>query len=290
MAGHILELRGCTPEPLGNYLKGLGVFRLIAEQADPQARAWWRNGVLHVKSRFATHESLLAWFKDEYAPSALLAPWSVNSGLWPPERLPPPRGDKRATPNSDLRRLVSATHPRFRCFEQDVSKLLESLGGTSDLPSQESELSPDLQRLLKELESKAKKGRTRSRLLRDLRNKMKDRNGVAWLDSIGTVRAGRDNPAVLFSLLADGGTEGVNSFVGNFYGRLCDHLPVDADPNDFWTTEAGARSLARLKNALFGNNCPDVRESDAAGGLYWPSLVEAPNIGQEFIANPKKRA
>lgn len=37
MAGQILELRGCTPEPLGNYLKGLGVFRLIAEQADPQA-------------------------------------------------------------------------------------------------------------------------------------------------------------------------------------------------------------------------------------------------------------
>ena len=43
MAGHILELRGCTPEPLGNYLKGLGVFRLIAEQADPQARAWWKQ-------------------------------------------------------------------------------------------------------------------------------------------------------------------------------------------------------------------------------------------------------
>ncbi len=46
MAGHVLELRGCTPEPLGNYLKGLGVFRLVAEQADPQARAWWKDGVL----------------------------------------------------------------------------------------------------------------------------------------------------------------------------------------------------------------------------------------------------
>ena len=41
---------------------------------------------------------------------------------------------------------------------------------------------------------------------------------------------------------------------------------------------------------LFGDNYPNVREADAAGGLYWPSLVEAPNIGQEFIANPKKRA
>ena len=30
----ILTLHGCSPEPLGNYLKALGIFRLVAEQAD----------------------------------------------------------------------------------------------------------------------------------------------------------------------------------------------------------------------------------------------------------------
>lgn len=39
MTSHTLSLAGCTPEPLGNYLKALGVFRLVAEQADPNVRA-----------------------------------------------------------------------------------------------------------------------------------------------------------------------------------------------------------------------------------------------------------
>ena len=35
-----LYLTGCTPEPLMNYLKTLGVFRLVAEQADPATFDW----------------------------------------------------------------------------------------------------------------------------------------------------------------------------------------------------------------------------------------------------------
>ena len=249
MAAHILELRGCTPEPLGNYLKGLGVFRLIAEQADPQARAWWKGGILRVYSCFAKTNELTDWFRNCYAPSPLLAPWSVNSGLWPPKKLPAPRGDKRATPNAVLRQLVNATYPRFRLFKESISTFLQFHGGGCTLPSQESELTNDLRQLLKELESQPKKARTRSQLMREIRNMIPNREGVAWLDSIGTVRAARDNPAILFSLLADGATEGVNSFVGNFYGRLCDHLSVNSSPTDFWTTEVGNNSLARLKNA-----------------------------------------
>jgi hypothetical protein len=63
MAGHVLDLRGCTPEPLGNYLKGLGVFRLIAEQADPQVRAWWKDGVLWLYSRWNKEEIQAFFFK-----------------------------------------------------------------------------------------------------------------------------------------------------------------------------------------------------------------------------------
>ena len=38
-----LELTGCSPEPLMSYLKALGIFRLVAEQKDKDARAWWQN-------------------------------------------------------------------------------------------------------------------------------------------------------------------------------------------------------------------------------------------------------
>ncbi len=289
MAGHILELRGCTSEPLGNYLKALGAFRLIAEQADARARAWWQNGALHVMSRFATNDDLLSWFRDEYSPTALLAPWSINSGLWPPKSLPPPRGDKRATPNSALRRLAESHDSRFRQFGNALATFLGSFDAGASLPQCESALSAPLRRLLARLESAPKKAQTRSGLLRELRNKAQDREGVAWLDSVGTVRSGRDASAVLFPLLADGASEGVNSFVGNFYRRLCDHLPVEQAATDFWRSAAGQVSLARLRNSLFGTAFVAVREPDAAGGPYWPGLVEAPNIGQDFVASPKKR-
>ncbi len=43
-----IPLKGCTPEPLMNYLKALGIFRLVAEQADPDARVSWTGGVAHL--------------------------------------------------------------------------------------------------------------------------------------------------------------------------------------------------------------------------------------------------
>ena len=39
-----------------SYLKALGVFRLVAEQADPEARLSWAGGVAHLDSRFDRDE------------------------------------------------------------------------------------------------------------------------------------------------------------------------------------------------------------------------------------------
>lgn len=289
MTSHTLHLRGCTPEPLGNYLKGLGVFRLIAEQADPQARAWWQDGYLAINTCFDSQDALAKWFRDKYEPTGLIAPWSVNSGFWPPKKLPPPRGDKRATANSLLRRLVMSENPRFLNFKEPVTAFLNAFGGEQSIAIQESELTPSLQQLLGDLEKAKSKSGIRSLMLRSLRSSAPNA-GIAWLDAIGTVKSSRDADAVLFSLLADGGTEGVNSFVGNFYARLCDHLPIDTAPIPFWKSVAGITSNARLQNSLFSRMAMNAREADAASGLYWPSLVEAPNIGQEFISVPKKRA
>ncbi len=75
-----IELTGCTPEPLMSYLKALGVFRLVAEQADPSVRLSWRGGVatLHTK---LDRESLLRFFLEEYRPTPIVAPWNGGSGF-----------------------------------------------------------------------------------------------------------------------------------------------------------------------------------------------------------------
>ena len=84
-----LVLRGCTPEPLGNYLKALGVFRIVAEQADPQARAWWEGGVLRLHSKWSQKE-ITEFFlygigeskSPIYCPTPIFAPWGGRPGFY----------------------------------------------------------------------------------------------------------------------------------------------------------------------------------------------------------------
>ena len=78
---HALTLHGCTPEPLMNYLKALGVFRLVSEQCDTAARLNWVNGTATLHSKL-DRESLIRFFVDTYCPTPILAPWNGGSGFY----------------------------------------------------------------------------------------------------------------------------------------------------------------------------------------------------------------
>jgi CRISPR-associated protein Csx17 len=76
-----IRLDGCTPEPLMSYLKALGVFRLIAEQADPEAKLSWRTGVAHLNSKLE-RDGLEKFFLEQYHPTPILTPWNGGSGFY----------------------------------------------------------------------------------------------------------------------------------------------------------------------------------------------------------------
>lgn len=76
-----LKLSGCTPEPLMNYLKALGVFRLVAEQADPAASLSWRRGTAHLRTQLDRDE-LIEFFVERYCPTPIVAPWNGGSGFY----------------------------------------------------------------------------------------------------------------------------------------------------------------------------------------------------------------
>jgi CRISPR-associated protein Csx17 len=78
----IHELAGCTPTPLAHYLKALAVLRLIAEQADPQVRGWWKGERFFLLTRL-DRPALLQFFLTTYAPTPLIAPWNGGSGFFP---------------------------------------------------------------------------------------------------------------------------------------------------------------------------------------------------------------
>ena len=75
------RLDGCSPTPLASYLKALGVLRLVAEQLDPEARAWW-EGERFVLATTCSAPDLLRFFLDGYSPTPLVSPWNKGSGFF----------------------------------------------------------------------------------------------------------------------------------------------------------------------------------------------------------------
>jgi len=78
-------LEGCRTQPLGSYLKSLGIFRLLAEQKDPSAKACWEGSSFCIYSQM-TEETLLSFFLEEYEPTPIIAPWNGGSGFYPGDK------------------------------------------------------------------------------------------------------------------------------------------------------------------------------------------------------------
>ena len=74
------RLRGCSPAPLANYLKALGILRLVSVQADPAARGWWQDEHFCLLTTLDRAE-LEAFFLHSYQPTPLLSPWNKGSGF-----------------------------------------------------------------------------------------------------------------------------------------------------------------------------------------------------------------
>lgn len=73
-------LAGCRVEPLGSYLKGVGVLRLVAEQADPEARGTWQGDEFVLSTRLEAEE-LLDFFFHDWRPTPLVSPWNKGAGF-----------------------------------------------------------------------------------------------------------------------------------------------------------------------------------------------------------------
>lgn len=82
-----LILGGFTPTVLAGWLGAAGVFRLVSEQLDPDALAWWDpRDRFHLATRH-TREELARFFESEYRPSPIFTPWNSDSYLHAPEKL-----------------------------------------------------------------------------------------------------------------------------------------------------------------------------------------------------------
>lgn len=180
-----VRLTGCTPVPLAYYLKALGVFRLVSEQADGAARGCWRADVFDLHSSLEG-EDLIQFLLEQYAPTPLVAPWNGGSGYYPNDT------------KTGIDAIAASPLPRLQAYAETIRYCREIVAGAG-------------------LESSPKE-EDKATLLTLCRNLLPDRC-LVWLDAAYALTQGRPKYP---PLLGTGGNDGRLEFTNNFMQRLVD--------------------------------------------------------------------
>lgn len=235
-----ITLTGCRPEPLGSYLKGLAVLRLVSQQADAEARGWWEQDQFRIASRLDT-KGLLDFLLQEYRPTPIMAPWNGGSGFHPKD-------------NQDgVNALSASDSPRIRAYRDSIEivkhvLLLHAKGGDLD-------------------------ERRRTQILLECRNRLPD-EAMDWLDAAIAVTA--DGSRAFPPLLGTGGNDGRLEYTNTFMKNIADLLVRPNDPREFEPLLKNALFGTRTNGLISGS----VGQYDPgrAGGFNQGQGVEEEKI------------
>lgn len=249
-------LRGCQPEPLGSYLKALGVLRLVAEQKDPAAAGWWTSDGFVLRTEL-DEPALLEFFAAEYRPSPVANPWNGAGGFYCREDKKTGRRTKPTAATKALASVRDAEADRLKALRAaiQVAERCVRKFGFEEAPKNEDKLA----------------------LVLELRDRLPD-EALGWLDAVLVV----DVESLGFPpVLGTGGTEGNLDFASNFYQRLADVFAFDTG-----APSAGTETV--LRAALFGDAVSGMAK--AAIGQFDPGGAGGGNAAPGFdgasLVNP----
>lgn len=234
---HDLVLEGCRREPLADYLKALGVFRIVAEQADPEARAWWSGGVFRLRSSL-DRDALLEFFAARYTPTPIVAPWNGGSGFY----------DKD---NQDgISAIERSTSERFAPYRQAIATCRDVVARAG---------------LAQRPDGDAKPG-----FLEQVRAAVSD-DALPWIDA--AVALEEDGPAYP-PLLGTGGNDGRLDFSNNQMQRLTELLLEEDGARPLLAASLFAVPVPRLVDVAIGQFRPSsAGGANAGAGFDRGSLV-----------------
>lgn len=190
-----LELRGCAPEPLMAYLKALGIFRLVSEQKDSSARAWWQSDSFYLHSVLA-REGLVEFFLNEYRPTPIVSPWNGGSGFYPKDN------------SQAMEKIREQDSPRFQLWRHVMSKGEQVLKRSGELRGAEGK-------------------EPKKWILAQCRAQFPD-DALAWLDATYVLTS---SGAKYPPLLGTGGNDGRLEFSNNFMQNIVLALDLDQRRN-----------------------------------------------------------
>ena len=186
-----IRLDGCTATPLASYLKALAVLRLISSPAnhargiaaDAHARGWWDSGNFHLATSLGS-DALVRFFLDDYAPSAIIAPWNGGSGFYPKDN------------KEGIGPLTGTVAPRFRSLAEAIEMAADEIRHR--------------------VWDERPEGDAKAAMIAALRGRLAD-SALHWLDATVALSGGRLS---FPQLLGTGGNDGRLDFTNNFMRRL----------------------------------------------------------------------
>jgi CRISPR-associated protein Csx17 len=263
MPSEQIVLEGCAPKPLAGYLKALGVFRLVATQADKNVRGWWENERFHLATALSRRE-LVAFLLETYRPTPVVSPWNAGSGFYYREEKTQEKDavtgkltktGVRNQPTEATRALdgvLASRAPRLEPYRQAIGRAKEELValGLDTAPGDVA----------------------KAELIRRLRSRMPDAS-LDWIDAAATVT---QVDVVFPPLLGSGGNDGNLDFSTTVVQRIADLIDFDTGN----PTEASPTLLAA---SIYGEVART--ECDMAISQFTPGSVGAPNSGTGFSGN-----
>lgn len=189
---HAHRLAGVRALPLAHYLKALGIHRLVAEQADPTARAHWDDGEF-VLDTVLDRRALESFFLERCLPTPVASPWNGGSGFYPKDN------------REGFDPILHATGHRFATYRQVLE---QSLAVVRD----------------RGLEASPKEEEKRG-LIEICRGCWPD-SAVAWIDAAVVLT---DERPVFPPLLGTGGNDGRLEFSSNLMRRWTQLIDANTD-------------------------------------------------------------
>ena len=275
---HQHDILGCAPAPLAHYLQALAILRLVAEQADPEARGAWRDEHFVLWTRLERGE-LERFFLEEYRPTPLLSPWNKGSGLM-------------SASDPAVCALEKSSAPRFADYRRGIAeaRAVNTALGEADAAV----------RAIKDDVKSIKDGRERVRIrespeykkrLGDADRKFKERKvdlipacrrswrgaHLDWFESAVALTAEGD--AKFPSLLGTGGNDGRLDMTNNAMQRLGELFDLGAPDG---SPRPGTREA--LMDALWAQ--PTQTHVDSAIGQFLPGSAGGANSANGPSGDP----
>jgi CRISPR-associated protein Csx17 len=186
-----IVLDGCTPVPLANYLKALGVLRLLSA-THPDTRGFWRDEKFVLRT-VLDRAGVEHFFLNDYEPTPIMAPWNGGSGFFKKDN------------NVALEAIRQSTDSRFDAYRSCLNIAEQALTGLDRAASP--------------------KGDDKNTLLTRIRSQLPD-EALNWFDA--SVLLSGDS-AQYPRLLGTGGNDGRLDFSNNFMQCVNDVLCADSE-------------------------------------------------------------